>query len=126
MIGTARSAVHAGATRTCPHCRATILESAIVCPGCKHHLRFDKDARPGGAAATKTAWQVEGTLDAERMDGATEFTILIVVRNERNEEVARQIVNVGALQGVERRTFTLSVETSEARPATPLAALRRR
>lgn len=126
MIGTARSAASAGATRTCPHCRATILESAVVCPGCKHHLRFDKDARPGGAAATQTAWQVEGTLDAARMDAATEFTILIVVRNERNEEVARQIVNVGALQGVERRTFTLSVETSETRPASPLSALRRR
>lgn len=126
MIGTARSATHAGATRTCPHCRATILESAIVCPGCRHHLRFDKDSRPGGVAATKTAWQVEGTLDAERMDAATEFTILIVVRNERNEEVARQIVNVGALQGVERRTFTLSIETSEAKSTSPLSALRRR
>lgn len=126
MIGTARSANHAGATRTCPHCRATILESAIVCPGCKHHLRFDKDARPGGVAATRTAWQIEGTLDAERMDAATEFTILVVVRNERNEEVARQIVNVGALQGVERRTFTLSVETADPKPASPLSALRRR
>lgn len=126
MIGTARSANHAGATRTCPHCRATILESAIVCPGCKHHLRFDKDARPGGATATRTAWKVEGTLDAERMDAATEFTILVVVRNERNEEVARQIVNVGALQGVERRTFTLSVETADPKPASPLSAFRRR
>lgn len=120
MIGTARSATHAGATRTCPHCRATILESAIVCPGCKHHLRFDRNVTPGGLPATKTAWQVEGTLDAERMDAATEFSILIVVRNERNEEVARQVVNVGALQGVERRTFTLSIETSEARPGSPL------
>nr|PZN68484.1 MAG: hypothetical protein DIU62_04850 [Pseudomonadota bacterium] len=126
MIGIARSATHAGATRTCPHCRATILESAVVCPGCKHHLRFDKDARPGGVAATRTAWQVEGTLDAERMDAATEFTILITVRNERNEEVARRVVNVGALQGVERRTFTLSIETSEPRPVSPLSGLRRR
>ena len=120
MIGTARPATHAGATRTCPHCRATILESAIVCPGCKHHLRFDRNVAPGGVPATRTAWQVEGTLDAERMDAATEFSILVVVRNERNEEVARQIVNVGALQGVERRTFTLSIETSEPRPGAPL------
>jgi Zn finger protein HypA/HybF involved in hydrogenase expression len=125
MIGNARPATLAGATRTCPHCRATILESAIVCPGCKHHLRFDKDARPGGAAATKTAWRVEGTLDAEHMDSTTEYSILVVVRNERNEEVARQVVNVGSLQGVERRTFTLSIETSEPKPA-PLQTLRRR
>jgi uncharacterized protein YbaR (Trm112 family) len=120
MIGTARPLNAAGATRTCPHCRATILESAVVCPGCKHHLRFDKDARPGAAAATKTAWQIEGTLDAERMDAASEYGILVVVRNERNEEIARQIVNVGALQGAERRTFTLSIEMSEPKPSAPL------
>ena len=29
-----------GRTRVCPHCKATILESAAVCPQCKHHLRF--------------------------------------------------------------------------------------
>jgi uncharacterized protein YbaR (Trm112 family) len=109
MIGSARPASQAGATRTCPHCRATILESAVICPGCKHHLRFDKDARIAAAAATKTAWQIEGTLDAER--------------NERNEEVARQIVNVGALQGAERRTFSLSIEMSEPKPT---SSLRRR
>ncbi len=117
MIGTARPLGTAGATRTCPHCRATILESAIVCPGCKHHLRFDKDARVGAAAATKTAWQIEGTLDAERMDAASEYAILVIVRNERNEEVARQVVNVGALQGAERRTFTLSIEMSDPKPS---------
>jgi len=123
MIGTARSVNQAGATRTCPHCRATILESAIVCPGCKHHLRFDKDARPGGVAAMKTAWQIEGTLDAERMDAASEYCILVIVRNERNEEIARQVVNVGSLQGAERRMFTLSIEQSEAKP--PVAPRRR-
>jgi hypothetical protein len=108
-----------GITRTCPHCRATILESAAVCPGCKHHLRFDKDAKPGGALATHTAWHVEGTLDAERMDAASEYSILVVVRNERNEEVARQVVNVGALQGAERRTFAVSIEMSDPRISAP-------
>jgi hypothetical protein len=114
MIG-ARAIAQPGATRSCPHCRATILESAVVCPGCKHHLRFDKDARPGAVAATHTAWKVEGTLDAERMDATSEYSILVTVRNERNEEIARQLVNVGALQGAERRTFTLSIEVSEPR-----------
>ena len=28
-------------TRVCPHCKATILASAAVCPSCRHHLRFD-------------------------------------------------------------------------------------
>ena len=118
MIG-ARAIAHPGATRSCPHCRATILESATVCPGCKHHLRFDKDAKAGGVAATRTAWQVEGTLDAERTDAASEYSILVTVRNERNEEVARQVVNVGALQGSERRTFSLSIEVSDPKPSVP-------
>jgi hypothetical protein len=114
MIG-ARALGHPGATRSCPHCRATILESAAVCPGCKHHLRFDKDAKAGGAPAARTAWKVEGTLDAARTDAATEYTILVIVRNERNEEVGRQVVNVGSIQGSERRTFELSIEASEPR-----------
>ena len=116
MIG-ARALAHPGATRTCPHCRATILESAAICPGCKHHLRFDKDVKAGGAAATRTAWKVEGTLDAERTDAASEYSILVIVRNERNEEIARHIVNVGSLQGSERRTFELSIEVSDPRPS---------
>ena len=33
-----------GATRECPHCRETILESAAVCPACRHYLRFDAGA----------------------------------------------------------------------------------
>jgi hypothetical protein len=119
MIGARAVAQGAGATRTCPHCRATILESAAICPGCRHHLRFDKDARPGGATATHTAWQVEGTIDAQRTDAVSEYSIVVTVRNERNEEVARQMVNVGALQGVERRTFTLSIEVSEPKPLMP-------
>ena len=30
-----------GATRICPHCKATVLVSANICPGCQHHLRFN-------------------------------------------------------------------------------------
>ena len=44
---------------------------------------------------------------------------MIAVRNDRGEEVTRQVVNVGALQGTEKRTFTLSVEVLP--PQTPLA-----
>ena len=36
--------VSTGKTRTCPHCKATILESLSICPGCLHHLRFDQEA----------------------------------------------------------------------------------
>lgn len=97
-------------TRTCPHCKATILASALVCPGCRGHLRFDK----AGAVATKPAWHIEGTLEAER-NAALEYSIVVSVRNERNEEVGRHVVNVGSLQGAERRTFTLAIETSDSK-----------
>lgn len=118
MIG-ARAIAQQGAVRTCPHCRATILESAVICPGCKHHLRFDKDAMAGAAAATRTAWQVEGTLDAQRMDASSEYCIVVTVRNERNEEMARHVVNVGTLQGAERRTFSLTIDVSEPKVTQP-------
>ena len=59
------------------------------------------------------------TIDPERTDAASEYTILVTVRNERNEEIGRQVINVGALQGMERRTFSLSVEMSEPKPSMP-------
>ena len=117
MIGTARPVNQPHLTRICPHCKATILASAAVCPGCKGHLRFDN--KDGGALVNKAAWQVEGTLQPDRQDAATEYSIVINVRNEHNEEVARQVVNVGSLQGAERRVFTLSIETSEPKSSGP-------
>lgn len=96
-------------TRTCPHCKATILASASVCPGCKGHLRFDK----AGTVKPKAEWLVEGTFGAERPNQELEYCILVSVRNERNEEVARHVVNVGALQGDQKRTFSVIVETTD-------------
>ena len=55
-----------GATRTCPHCRATILDTAMV----------------------------------------------LVIRNERGEEVNRHIVGVGALEGSQSRSYSVTVETN--------------
>lgn len=98
-------------TRTCPHCKATILASAAVCPGCRGHLRFDK---PRGAPAPKAEWRVEGTFTAERPQTPMEYCILVSVRDERNEEIARQVVNVGTLEGTAKRTFALTIETADA------------
>jgi hypothetical protein len=39
-----------------------------------------------------------------------EYFVVISVRNDRGEEVARQVVNVGALHSSDKRTFTLSVD----------------
>lgn len=107
-MSTARE-IAPGTTRTCPHCRAKILESAAVCPGCKHHLRFD----PGAAARAVpsfNALRVEGALKHPPTGDPWEYSVVITVRNERGEEVSRQVVGVGALQPDEERTFTLAVE----------------
>ena len=37
------------------------------------------------------------------------------VRDERNEEIARQVVNVGSLQGAEKRTLNVTIESSESK-----------
>lgn len=41
---------------------------------------------------------------------AWEYSVVIVIRNEKGEEVSRQVVGVGALLPNEARTFSLSVE----------------
>jgi hypothetical protein len=107
-MSTARQGA-AGTTRVCPHCRAAILESASICPACKHHLRFD----PGAAARAVPAFlplKVEGTIRHPPAGAPWEYSVVVSIRNERGEEVARHVVGVGALQPSEFRTFTLAVE----------------
>jgi len=99
-----------GKTRTCPHCKATILESLTICPGCLHHLRFDQEAAKRQVAAA-SALRVEGVIThPSTAADPWEYFVVIAVRNERGEEVTRQVVNVGALRNAEKRTFALSVE----------------
>jgi hypothetical protein len=103
-----------GKTRACPHCKAVILESLSICPGCLHHLRFDSEAAKRQVAAT-SALKVEGIIRHPPLEETWEYYITISIRNDRGEEVDRQVVNVGALQGAEKRTFTLSVEVLPSR-----------
>jgi hypothetical protein len=97
-----------GKTRTCPHCKATILESATVCPGCHHHLRFDPAAQRMLPAATPL--KVEGTVRHPSGSETWEYTIVLAVRNERGEELTRQVVGVGLLAPNDVRSFSLAVE----------------
>jgi len=108
-----------GATRTCPHCQETILESAAVCPACKHHVRFEKpvagpyDRAAAAAAESVTPLRVEGNI-RNPPDGIHEYSMVLTIRNQRGEEIARRLVGVGAMQPGELRTFTLSVEMTRA------------
>ena len=105
-----------GKTRTCPHCKAVILESASVCPGCQHHLRFGSDAGPKVAA--RTALFIEGKIRHPSEDEAWEYTVVVFIRNERDEEVARHVINVGALDRGAERTVSLVVEVMPPAPLT--------
>lgn len=97
----------AGATRHCPHCKATILESASICPACRGYLRFE--AGPARNALA-TPLRVEGTIRQNAADGSAEYSMVLSIRNERGEEITRQVIGVGALKPDEQRTFTLAVE----------------
>jgi len=99
-----------GRTRSCPHCKATILESAAVCPGCHHHLRFDPAAAAQRAEPQKIPLKVDGTIRHPVDAPACEYSVVVSVRNARGEEIAREVVDVGALNPLDERTFTLSVE----------------
>lgn len=100
----------AGATRACPHCRETILESAEVCPACQHRLRYGGPASDLAAPAAMTPLRVEGSFRNPAGNGAWEYSMVLTIRNERGEEIARRLVGVGAMQPGEQRSFALSVE----------------
>ena len=101
----------AGATRPCPHCKTTILESAAVCPACRGHLKFD--APTMDAPQRFVPLKVEGTINALD-DGAFEYTVVVVIRNERGQEIGRHVAGVGAVFPGESRSFEVSVEAMPA------------
>ena len=100
----------AGATRTCPHCKATILESSAVCPACHHHLRVGAKRTAGPPRLTVHPFTVEGRVRGGGDDAGWEYSVIVCVRNDRGDELGRHVVGVGALRRDEGRSFTLDVE----------------
>lgn len=98
-----------GKSRTCPHCKATILASARYCPACKHHLQSDP-FRTQSAQPSFTPLRVEGKVRHPESGEAWEYSVSVTIRNDRGEEIGRQIIGVGALNPNEQRTFTFAVE----------------
>src|SRR2546429_5047199 len=89
--------VAAGKTRTCPHCKATILESLSICPGCLHHLRFDQEAAKRQVAAT-SALRVEGVFRHPPLQDPWENSVAIAIPIARAEKGTPKGVNAAALQ----------------------------
>ena len=103
-----------GATRECPHCRETILESAAVCPSCRHYLRFDAGAEAPQVPAV-APFCIEGSIRHPADGDPWEYTVVVSIRNDRGQEIARKLVSVGAMNPNEQRTFTLSIEAVTSR-----------
>ena len=57
-----------------------------------------------------SALRVEGTVEHPQDGSDREYSVVLTIRNERGEEISRQVVGVGALRRSEARTFTLSVD----------------
>ncbi len=106
-----------GATRSCPHCKATVLESAAICPGCRHHLRFSGAGTQVEAAAGYSALAIEGTVTHQRSNEPCEYSVVVEIRNDRGEPTVRHVIGVGVLQAGETRRVQLSVELTPARAA---------
>jgi hypothetical protein len=53
---------------------------------------------------------VEGTIRHPAGAEPWEYSVVVSVKNEKGEEIARHVVGVGALQPTDLRTFTLAVE----------------
>jgi hypothetical protein len=126
-MSTTRS-VSPGKSRRCPHCRSEILESASICPVCRHHLKHGLAAEQAGERFS--ALHVEGTIRHPAGNTPWEYSVVITVRNQKGEEVARQMVGIGSMSGNDLRTFDLSVDVfapeavsampPQARPGTTL------
>jgi Zn finger protein HypA/HybF involved in hydrogenase expression len=99
-----------GKARNCPHCKATILESTTICPVCHHHLKFEAVRTGRGVLPTFSPLRIEGTIRHPSVGEPWEYSIVLVVQDDRGEEVSRQVVGVGALYPTEARTFSLCVE----------------
>jgi hypothetical protein len=111
-----------GATRICPHCRSEILQSSITCPACRHFIRFEAVKGAVKAPVSVEPLRVEATVRQPVGGKGCEFSLVVTVRNDRGEELTRQVIAVGAIKPAEARIFTVWVEayTPESASAVPL------
>jgi hypothetical protein len=54
--------------------------------------------------------RIEGTIRHPAVGEPWEYCLVLVIRNDRGEEISRQVVGVGALHAAELRSFSLCVE----------------
>jgi hypothetical protein len=112
-----------GAAWDCPHCGERILRSAAACPACRRYLRFEAVGGARAAGAIVCPLSIDGQIHHPGNQDAWEYSVLIEVRDERGEVMARRVIGVGALRPGGSRQFTLRVEVRVPEEA-PVAAVR--
>ena len=101
-----------GKTRVCPHCKiddSRKLErlsrlASITCGSTRRR------SSSGALQPAFSALRVEGGFKHPAGGEPWEYSVVISIRNDRGEELARKVVGVGALAPNEGRTVTLSVD----------------
>jgi hypothetical protein len=78
-------------------------------------LRFDPASAPVELAQSSTPLRIEGVLRQPADVGPAEYSVIVSIRNERGEEIARKLIGVGAMNPDEKRTVTLTVEVAPAK-----------
>ena len=92
------------------------MQSANICPGCQHHLRFNTvHAEPQAQALSQI--RIEGSIAHAERGEQCEYCVVIAITNEKGEKITRQVVGVGALQAGERHKYSFSVELMPVRGA---------
>ena len=103
----------AGELWTCPHCGEQILRSAVICPACQRRLHVNALAGPSSAQVTVSPLTVEGIIRNPEAETAWEFSVLVEVRDQRGEILAKRVVGVGAIHPGDLRVFSIRVEVQK-------------
>jgi hypothetical protein len=86
-----------------------VLQSANICPGCQHHLRFSSGSTEPQSESV-SAMRIEGSIRHMSRSESCEYCVVVSITNERGEKIARQVVGVGALQPGEKHKYSFSVD----------------
>ena len=91
----------------------------MVCPACRHYLRYGVGADAPATSPALTPLCIEGSIRHPPEGEPWEYTVVVSIRNDRGVEIARKLIGVGAMNPNEQRTFTLSVEAISAKAKNP-------
>jgi hypothetical protein len=78
-------------------------------------VRFDTNAQASVPEGTLSPLTIEGNFRNPSGDAAWEYSVVIAIRNEKGEEIARKLIGVGALKPDDLRSFNLSIEMAPAK-----------